>query len=286
MIQDIGEGIFHNEYTSRAAGGGDIAVLFGSSAGRLFAGETEDGRLRFPEAVQAMSCLAGETGFQYLFSLGGAGVYTRLSPVGPDEAERLLALGFRERPLRVLRSVSPRELCFAAETAYQLFWWYMDNRHCGRCGSKMSVGTKLRTMNCPACGHVVFPKIMPAVIVGVVDGSRILMTRYAGREYKGNALIAGFCEIGETAEDTVRREVMEEAGIRVRNIRYYKSQPWGFDSDLLLGFFCELDGDRTIRMDSAELAQAEWVERQAITEEFQNMSLTNEMICRFREGTF
>lgn len=62
------------------------------------------------------------------------------------------------------------------------------------------------------------------------------MTKYAGREYKRYALIAGFTEIGETAEETVHREVMEEVGLKVKNIRYYKSQPWGFDSNLLMGF--------------------------------------------------
>jgi NAD+ diphosphatase len=108
------------------------------------------------------------------------------------------------------------------------------------------------------------------------------MTRYKGREYGGHALIAGFCEIGETGEDTVRREVMEEAGIHVKNIRYYKSQPWGFESDLLLGYFCEADGDEEIRMDDDELSEAVWIRRDEIQERFENMSLTNEMICHFK----
>ena len=80
-------------------------------------------------------------------------------------------------------------------------------------------------------------KIAPAVMVGVTNGDKILMTNYAGREYKKYARIAGFTEIGETAEQTVEREVMEEVGLHVKNIRYYKSQPWGYDSDLLLGYF-------------------------------------------------
>ena len=75
-------------------------------------------------------------------------------------------------------------------------------------------------MKCPSCGNMVFPKIAPAVIVGVTNGDKILMTKYAGREYKKYALIAGFTEIGETAEQTVEREVMEEVGLHVKNIRY------------------------------------------------------------------
>ena len=103
---------------------------------------------------------------------------------------------------------------------------------------------------------MVFPKIAPAVIVGVTHGDKILMTKYAGREYKRYALIAGFTEIGETAEETVKREVMEEVGLTVKNIRYYKSQPWGFDSNLLLGYFCELAEEEEIHLDEEELSVA------------------------------
>lgn len=108
---------------------------------------------------------------------------------------------------------------------------------------------KERMLRCPSCGHLIFPTIAPAVIVGVTDGNRIILTTYAAREYKRYALIAGFTEIGETVEETVRREVMEEVGIPVKNIRYYKSQPWGFDSNLLMGFFCQADRKSQMSMD-------------------------------------
>ena len=79
-----------------------------------------------------------------------------------------------------------------------------------------------------------------------------------------NALVAGFTEIGETMEETVKREVMEETGLKVKNIRYYKSQPWGIASDILLGYYCDVDGDDTITMDESELKYAEWVKREDI----------------------
>ena len=82
-----------------------------------------------------------------------------------------------------------------------------------------------RAMRCPSCEHVVYPKIMPAVIVGVIHEGKLLTSRYAGRAYGGLALIAGFVEIGETGEDTVRREVMEEVGLKVKNITYFATQP-------------------------------------------------------------
>ena len=110
------------------------------------------------------------------------------------------------------------------------------------------------------------------------------MTKYAGREYKRYALIAGFTEIGETAEETVHREVMEEVGLKVKNIRYYKSQPWGFDSNLLLGYYCEVDGGTSITMDETELATARFVKRDKIEEDKNLLSLTATMIDRFRKG--
>ena len=113
---------------------------------------------------------------------------------------------------------------------------------------------------------------------------RIVMTKYAGREYQRYALIAGFCEIGETAEDTVRREVMEEVGLKVKNLRYYKSQPWGFDSNLLMGFFAELDGDDTIVRQEDELSVAEWKSRTDAVGMDDGISLTREMMRIFAEG--
>lgn len=141
-------------------------------------------------------------------------------------------------------------------------------------------------LRCPHCGNLIYPKIAPAVIVAVTDGDRILMTRYQGRAYKGYALIAGFTEIGETAEDTVRREVMEEVGLQIKSIRYYGSQPWGVDSNLLLGFFAQLDGTGEIHMDRQELSQAGWYRREEIDLAPDGYSLTNHMIQAFREGTW
>ena len=139
-------------------------------------------------------------------------------------------------------------------------------------------------MRCPSCNVTHYPKISPAVIVAVTNGDKLLMTKYAGRSYKNYALIAGFAEIGETIEETVKREVMEEAGLKVKNIRYYKSQPWSFTDTLLLGFWCEVDGDDTITMDEEELSVAEWIGRDEITMEYDGISLTNEMIMWFKNA--
>jgi NAD+ diphosphatase len=141
-----------------------------------------------------------------------------------------------------------------------------------------------RAIVCPACGRTIYPRIVPAVIVGVTDGDRILMTKYAGRSIPFYALIAGFTEIGETFEETVAREVMEEVGLKVRNIRYYKSQPWAIADDILAGFYCDVDGDTTIRLDTSELKEGVWMKREEVVLQPDDYSLTNEMMLMFKEG--
>ena len=113
------------------------------------------------------------------------------------------------------------------------------------------------------------------------------MTKYAGREYTRYALVAGFNEIGETIEETVRREVMEEVGLRVKNLLYYKSQPWSLSDTILFGFYCDVDGDDAIRLDESELSVGEWVERENIPEYpvgSAEISLTGEMMMQFKRG--
>ena len=129
-----------------------------------------------------------------------------------------------------------------------------------------------------------YTPINQAVIVGVTDGDRSLMTRYAGRGHTSYALIAGFTEIGETLEQTVQREVLEEVGLRVKNIRYYKSQPWGIDGNILAGFYCDLDGSDEISLDENELALAQWHYRESLPVEDDGFSLTREMMRVFGES--
>ena len=192
--------------------------------------------------------------------------------------------GFSYEPLRSLRGREPRERAFAAFTGRHLHYWYTHARFCGACGAKNVPSQTERAMVCPACGSVYYPVIAPAVIIGVTKGDRLLVSRYANRPYKALALIAGYTEIGETIEDTVRREVMEEVGIHVKNLRYYRSQPWGIDHDVLMGFFCEADGDEELKVEHGELAEAWFASRDELTDLPDNASLTIDMITRFRDG--
>lgn len=198
--------------------------------------------------------------------------------------EDFVPTGYTYQNFRIGGKEKAKDLYFAETIAYQLSVWYQDNRFCGRCGTETEPNHRERMLCCPRCGNQIYPKIAPAIVVAVTDRDRLLMTRYNHRAYKGYALIAGFTEVGETAEQTVEREVMEEVGLRVKNIRYYGSQPWGTDSNLLIGFFAALDGSAKIRMDQEELSQARWYRRQEITVKPDGYSITNAMIQSFLRG--
>lgn len=186
--------------------------------------------------------------------------------------------------INLLRSVAPKHEAFAGVTGYQLYNWYRDNKFCGRCGKEMVHSDKERMMHCDHCNNMVYPRINPAVIVAITNGDNILLTRYAGRDYKKYALVAGFTEIGESIEQTVSREVMEEVGLKIKNIKYYKSQPWGFSGCLLLGFWAEVDGSADIVLDENELAEGIWVSREELQVDEEEISLTRDMINCFKLG--
>ena len=162
--------------------------------------------------------------------------------------------------------------------------WYISHQFCGRCGTQTQVDEKDMMLKCPSCGQVHYPRIAPAIIVAIRNEDKLLMAQHSYHDSIRYALIAGFTEIGETVEETVAREVMEEVGLQVKNIRYYKSQPWGVDSNLLLGFFADLDGDDTIHRDETELAEAEWFDRGAMPAHDDGISLTREMMGVFERG--
>lgn len=279
MLQDILPLHLQNEYRQKEATG--ESKVFHFRGREVYIARDEKNRLTLPRCkeLEAAGKACPEEKLQFLFSVGEEDYFMLNSREElPDQK------GYTYESVRTLRQLVSKEVCFAVMTAYHLHVWYRDNQFCGRCGKETVHDTKERMLRCPVCCNMIFPKIAPAVIVALTDGDRILMTKYADREYKKYALIAGFTEIGETVEETVAREVMEEVGLKVKNVRYYKSQPWGVDSNLLLGFFAELDGDDTIHRDETELAEAEWFERSNMPAHDDGISLTREMMGVFERG--
>lgn len=270
MIQDLDTYIFQNEYHNQKPFIGDTTFVFEE---RKMLIKKQGEQITFPkyEVLQDK-----KVNYIYLFAIGDESYYLA------DTKEIEVPEGYSLENISAIRTLQPKFQVFAAITAYHLFNWYKSNRFCGSCGQPMIHSQKERALCCENCGNIVYPRISPAVIVGITDGNKLLMTRYAGRESNRYGLVAGFCEIGESAEETVAREVMEEVGLKVKNIQYYKSQPWGFSGDLLLGFFAEVEGNNEIVMDENELSEATWVEREVISIEEDGISLSSEMILLFK----
>ncbi len=246
----------------------------------FFCKKREDGALLLPAyAVYPRK----DPELVYLFELDTRKVFLDLGE------EKLSSEGYSYENINIFRSAAPKELLFTVMTAYHLNVWHFDNRYCGRCGTKTVHDDKERMLRCPKCGHTIYPRIMPSVIVGVRNGDSLLLTRYNRPGARLSALVAGFCEIGETGEDTVRREVLEETRLKVKNIRYYKSQPWGITAGgLLLGYWCDVEDESEICVDGEELAEAVWVNREDLKEYISDSysTLTAEMIGVFASGEY
>jgi NAD+ diphosphatase len=149
------------------------------------------------------------------------------------------------------------QLFALAGRASQLLDWERDHRYCGRCGDEMSVDVRERAMRCQPCRIINYPRIAPCVIVLVTRGEELLLARNANFPQPLYSTLAGFIEAGETAEETLRREVREEVGIEVANLRYFQSQSWPFPNQLMLGFIADYASGEIV-CDRIEIADADW----------------------------
>lgn len=138
--------------------------------------------------------------------------------------------------------------------------WLDSTRFCPRCGASLHPDERETALHCPDCGNTVYPRINPCVIMLVSRGEEILLALHRNRNMNFYSCLAGFIEAGESVENAVRREIMEETGITVRNIRYYGSQSWPFPSQLMLGFTAEYESGE-IHVQEDELQTAAWFPR-------------------------
>ena len=269
MIQDIYPSRIDISFKNKLPAGTDRVLFFKDNTLLI---RYEDEKILFPEAGE----FPEGTEFQYLFLVDDISFFICFE-------SKTIPQNYEFKPMSEVRrlKLSSNKRLFEAFTGFHLYQWYRSSRFCGCCGNPTEFDTVERAMVCPSCKNKIYPRINPAVIIGVINNDKILLTKYK-TGFAHNALVAGFVEIGESLVDTVRREVMAEVGLNVRNIRYYKSQPWGVVSDLLAGFFCYVDGDDKIKMDENELKYAEWVKREDIELQPYDISLTNEMMKIFK----
>lgn len=271
MIQDIFPHHFDNHYDSLKKPDKNSRILYFSDENLLLCPGIDP----FPRQEELP---AGKV--TYLFTVDSTAYF--LANENPSHIPAG-ALYFPVKKLRFHSRLVQKDI-FIAWTALQIVRWMRDNQFCGSCGEKTIPSPLERALLCPHCGRTIYPRLNPAIIAGVTWNDKLLLTRYADHHISFYALIAGFTEIGETLEGTVRREVKEETGLSVKNIRYYKSQPWASASDILAGFFCEVDGNPHITRDPAELSEAFWAEKKDIILQPDDYSLTNEMMRVFKEG--
>jgi len=277
MFQDIEPRVLRNQFSPRPSEEEDRVFIYQNRKALLSL--TESG-VDFPRVNEARKLWGiEERDLRYLFSVDETAFYLYAGEAAEKEA-------YHYRPITAVSGKSPKWLAFAGATAAHMADWYETHRFCGRCAAPLREKGDERAMVCPNCGEVYYPGISPVVIVGITNGDRLLLTKYSDKHsnYHRYALVAGFAEIGETLEDTVRREVMEEVGLKVRNIRYYKSQPWGFSDSLLSGFYADVDGSDEIRIDPDELSEGVWFTRDTLPKEDTPSSLTWSMIEAFRAG--
>lgn len=270
MIHEIAPDILDNQYKDAMPEKNSRVCLIQGQ--KILVKKMENGEIVWPEFEEFRDKIGD---LVYLFSVSGKSYF--LAKPLREEYEGYIWMKRME-----IRDVKPVREAMAGMTAIHLWQWYHSVQYCGCCGAKAIHDKEERMMRCPVCKNMMFPKISPAIIVAVTDGTRLLVTKYAGRDNPYYALVAGFIEIGETAEECVQRELLEEVGIHVKNIRYYGSQPWGFAGNLMLGYTAELDGTHKIDLDRHELAMAKWLLPEEITEIPDFSSLTREMIRRFR----
>lgn len=278
MIQNIAPYKLDNSF--KACEAQENSVCFTFRKGKLLGKREKDG-FRIPVLKELSGGDTEELRKKaiYIFSVQDEPMFLL-----PDEAyQGELPENMEYTELRSLYEEEKWKL-LAGVTASHLNHWYKEHRYCGCCGTETGFSEKERAKICPKCGNIQYPRISPVIMAAVTDGERLLVTRYAGRPYKGLALIAGFVEIGESLEEALCREVMEEVGLKIGRLRYFGSQPWGFSDSVISGFFARLEGSSSVRLDRDELAEAVWLTRDEIPPQNTGVSITSEMIEAFRTG--
>lgn len=192
-------------------------------------------------------------------------------------------LEFRE--IEILRQFPYKRQALASTTLYHINNFINTRKFCGKCGSKTIFSGTERAISCTTCKHIEYPKINPAIVVAILnDKNQILLTTVRYKNYPSYSLVSGFIEIGETAKEAVEREAFEEVGLKLKNIRPFDSQAWGFSSSLIFAFIAEVDGSDKISFDENELSEAFWCDRENAPSINSHISIGQEMIELFKQN--
>ncbi|HXU94740.1 MAG TPA: NAD(+) diphosphatase [Gallionella sp.] len=213
---------------------------------------TAEGSLPAPSQIEWMGVP------QHRHVIGQAGDAVVEMQVWPADA--VLPPGLSKADLRKTLANWPQALADAACRARQLATWLGETRYCGACGGTMETEAHAAARKCPACGFVAYPRISPVGIVLVTRGDEILLARSPHFTPGTYSALAGYAEAGESLEACIHREVREEVGIEIRDLRWFGSQSWPLTNALMLGFLAEYDGG-TLNLQQDEIEDAQWFRR-------------------------
>jgi len=234
-----------------------------------------EGGPRIPSLPEVLALSAEPPWWHYFGTWNGGGC---CAVCLPDEVA--LGEGFEARGLREMFGQMEEELVWVAGRAGQLVHWHRNHRFCGRCGSLTEDHRSERAKICPACGLLNHPRVSPAIIVAVVRDRQLLLAHAHRFPAKFYSVLAGFAEPGESLEQCVQREVFEEVGLQVKNLRYFGSQPWPFPDSLMVAFTADYAGGE-IRIDPAEISDAGWFAANGLPEVPPPISIARRLIDWF-----
>lgn len=195
-----------------------------------------------------------------------------------------LPAGFAYHDMGFLRTQVQKEIAWIGAVGSQLKEWYLQNRFCGKCGSTTRHKTDERALQCTQCQHIIFPRISPAIIVAITCNDKVLLAHNVNFPPNLYSLVAGYADVGESLEETIHREIKEEVGIEVTNIKYYKSQPWPFSGSMMIGFSAQADDMHPVRPDGIEITDAKWFKRGELPYRPNSGSIAAEMLEQFDKG--
>jgi len=184
--------------------------------------------------------------------------------------------------LHSLYEILDEDLFLLAGRAIQIVNWDKNHVYCGKCGTLTETMEDEMAKICPECGFTSYTRLSPAVITAIIKGDKILMAKHSYGLKDRYSLIAGFLEAGETLEEGVKREVMEEVGLEVKNVKYFGSQPWPFPNSLMVGFTADY-ADGEITVDGNEIVEAKWFDVDEVQRFPSKISIASELIDWYLE---
>lgn len=168
-----------------------------------------------------------------------------------------------------------------AGKCHELLYWDQDTKFCGVCGGPMRFDTDI-SKKCEHCGKEVWPQLATAVIVLVRKDKEVLLVHAKNFRTDFYGLVAGFVETGETLEEAVHREVMEETGLHIKNLKYFASQPWPYPCGLMVGFIADYDGGK-IHLQRSELSKGSWFDKDHLPQIPEKLSIARQLIDHWLE---